>query len=221
MSSDKGFRTMSALIEALRRAEEGLRGGDLGLEGLDRAADEARELYERLVVLRHKAREQAQARPAMKGTPGEEPKPASPAPAQEAPTAGIRLDTKPQDPRQTSLIEAIAEKEDEPVMKTAAEYLREATSERKVPESLAEKMGKAHIHELAKAISLSHKFWFTAELFGGDAKAYEAGIASIDAAQDLASAQAYLDNEVLGKLKKAADPEALETFAELLQRRFT
>lgn len=220
MSSDKGFRTMSALVEALRKAEEGLRGGNLGLEALDRAADDAREFYERLVVLRHKAREQAQMKPMVKEPPAPEPKASAPEPAPEPTAPSIRLDTKPPDARQTSLIEAIAEKEEEPVMKTAAEYLKEATTSKKAPESVAEKMGKAHINELGKAISLSHKFWFTAELFGGDAKAYEAGIARIDAANDLENAQAFLDHE-LGKLKKAADPEALETFTELLQRRFS
>lgn len=220
MSSDKGFRTMSALVEALRKAEEGLRIGNLSLDGLDRATDDAREFHERLVVLRHKAREQAQSRPVPQAAPAAEPvAPAQEAPP-EAPAAAIRLDTKPPDSRQTSLIEAIAEKEEEPVMKTAAEYLKDAASPKKAPESVAEKMGKAHINELGKAISLSHKFWFTAELFGGDAKAYEAGIARIDAATDLDSAQDYLDNEVLAKLKKAADPEALETFTELIQRRF-
>lgn len=210
---------MSALVEAVRKAEEGLRTGSIGLDGLDRATDDAREFYERLVVLRHKAREQAKAKPvAAAATP--EPLVKAAEPPVDAPSPGIRLDTKPQDPRQTSLIEAIAENEEEPVMKTAAEFLKETAAPKKVPESLAEKMGRAHIDDLGKAISLSHKFWFTAELFGGDTKAYEAAIARLNGFNDMGDAQAFLDNEVVGKLKKAADPEALETFTELLQRRF-
>ncbi|MBK7945833.1 MAG: hypothetical protein IPJ85_11220 [Flavobacteriales bacterium] len=63
MSNDKGFRSMSALVDALRTAEEGLRKGTLPLTALDDAANDARELYELLIVLRHKAREATHAKP--------------------------------------------------------------------------------------------------------------------------------------------------------------
>ena len=38
--------------------------------------------------------------------------------------------------------------------------------------------------------------------------------------KDMADAQGYLKAEVLGKLKKAPDEEALAAFQELLQRRY-
>lgn len=230
---------MNALVESLRKAEEGLRKGTLGADDLDRATVDARELYERLVVLRHKSRESMQGKARERGKPTEpkavaavaEPAPApapapSPAPALNPAESAIRLDTRPQDPRQTSLIEAIADttEPEPPVMRTAAEYLKEAATatatKTKAPETLAEKLEKARIPDLSKAISLSHKFWFTAELFGGDGKAYEQGIGKLNSAKDMTEAQAILDNHVLAGLKKPADPEAIETFTELLQRRF-
>lgn len=246
MSNDKGFRSMSVLVDGLRKAEEGLRGGALPLGALDAAVNDARELYERLVVLRHKAREAAQAKAAASAAaaaPASAPAPtagaaASPPPtsapkaaqAEPAAPAPIRLNTQPAAPRQTTLEEAIAEKEEAaPVMKTAAEYLKEAqatgaaapvSSAARSAESIAEKLERARIPDLAKAISLSDKFWFTKELFGGDAKAYEVGVSLLNSAKDLGEAKAFLKDELLAKLKAPPDAEALEAFTELIERRF-
>ncbi|MBK9175120.1 MAG: hypothetical protein IPM46_02050 [Flavobacteriales bacterium] len=240
MSNDKGFRPMNALVESLRKAEDGLRIGTLGAEDLDQATVDARELYERLVVLRHKSRENLRGK-AKEPAESSEPKatvtqpaaapamapPPPPVPAPKPAESTIRLDTRPQDPRQTSLVEAIADEAEPepPVMRTAAEYLKEAAAatatKAKAPETLAQKLEKARIPDLSKAISLSHKFWFTAELFGGDGKAYEQGIGKLNGAKDVKEAQTILESDVLATLKKPADPEAVETFTELLQRRFS
>lgn len=248
MSDDKGFRKMGDLVEALRHVELALRNGTLGIAGLDQACIDARDLYERLVVLRHKAREKKTVDGAgngtdllapMKGVGGEQKDlervvvtPATPTDAtkERVPTDNsqqasvIRLDTRPLEPRQTSLIEAIEATESEPApsAKTAREYLKE-TKEAKVkaPATLAEKLEKAHIEDLGKAISISHKFWFTAELFNADPTAYETGVELLNSAADFSEAKAFFDSEVASKLKKPADPEALTTFLELLHRRFS
>lgn len=215
MSDDKGYRPMTALIASLQRAAEGMQSGSLGLDGLDRAVGDARELYERLVVLRHKAREHAHVK-ASKAVPPPEPPPAPIPPAPAPPT--IRLDTRPADPRQISLIEAITDTVEEKPPQPAAKPTPPPAA--KAPESLAERLEKARISDLGKAISVSHKFWFTAELFGGDKGAYESGIARLNAAADAQGAMAILEGELLAKLQKPPAPEALETFIELLQRRF-
>ncbi|MFZ1694050.1 MAG: hypothetical protein WAT74_12695 [Flavobacteriales bacterium] len=259
MSNDKGFRSMSALVEALGKAEEGLRKGTLPLTALDEAANDARELFERLVVIRHKARESAHARasaetekPKAAPAPVEKavaavPPPAPPPPAPiaqpvaesaappepKAAETAIRLNTRPVAPRQTDLEEAIAStSEPEPVMKTAAEFLREAqaaktaapqtvqAAQAKPVTSVAEKLERARIADLPKAIALSDKFWFTKELFGGDAKAYEVGVSLLNSAKDLGEAQAFLKEELLAKLKTPPDPEAVDAFTDLIERRF-
>lgn len=253
MSNTKAFRTMSDLIDGLQRAEAGMRGGSLSLEALDNASADARELYERLIVLRHKAREHAIGKPALEAKPDAagkkqsalpleadrnpepiilEAKPAAPvstAPKPEAPTAPatpapIRLNIRPSEQRQEEEAEA------EPsVMKTAAEYLKEAqaakgataqTSATKSAESVAEKLERAKITDLSKAITLSDKFWFIKELFGGDAKAYEVGVSLLNSAKDQAEAKSFLNDELLTKLKNPPDAEALEAFTELIERRF-
>lgn len=182
MGEENVYHRTADLIEALVAAQRDLEQGRLDLHGLDHACDTARELYERLVVVRHKVREQR--------TPGR----AAPAASQEP----IRLDTRPTVlPGQTSLIDAIA----------ATEQEQSATATRPVK-------------DLAKAISLNHKFWFTAELFNGDRQAYEQAIARLNAAPDKASALDMLREEVMARLDKEPDAEALAAFTELLERRF-
>jgi hypothetical protein len=252
MSNDKGFRSMSALVEALRKAEEGLRGGTLPLTALDEATNDARDLFERLIVLRHKAREAAQgkaqqgaavqpappretrpapspvgaAKPAVVQDARESaPSPAAPAPATNPAPSPIRLNTRPADPDPA----ATPKEEVAPVMKTAAEYLKEAQTSKPAPamaaparaaESVAEKLERARIADLAKAISLSDKFWFTKELFAGDAKAYEVGVSLLNSAKDVSEAQSFLKDELLTKLRTPPDAGALEAFSELIERRF-
>ena len=224
MADDKGFRKMNELVAALAVVERQLASGEMDIAGLDAACNDARELYERLVVLRHKAREAALS---LSTRPKEHTAPPTAAGHRERSEAAdplaIRLDTRPESaPRQTSLIEAIEASEEKPARTPAATPSRPADkpASTKAP-TLAEKMERAAIPDLSKAISLSHKFWFVAELFNGDRINYEKSIAKLNAFPDLAAAQAFIDTEIIAKMKKPADPEALATFSELVQRRYS
>jgi hypothetical protein len=232
MGKDKGFRTIQELVSALTDAERGLTSGELDLEGLETACSDARELYERLVVLRHKAREAALTPPTRSAAP-------TPTSKENRPTEerkvseplSVRLDTRPPvvSPRQTSLIEAIEATADAEVThERTAEMMAvpeapskpTGTTAPKGPTTLAEKLEKASISDLSKAISLSHKFWFVAELFGGDRITYDKSIGLLNALGDKEKAIVYMETEVLAKLKKPADPEALATFMDLIERRY-
>jgi hypothetical protein len=231
MGKDKAFRNMNELLAELSRAERELASGALGVEGLEVACADARELYERLIVLRHKARETVVA-PVAKAVEREEPAPAV-AKEPAADPSAIRLDTRPPEvsPRQVSLIEAIEATEStkaeaapppppKPPKPAPAPKATVQTEPKKAAPTLAEKLEQAAITDLAKAISLSHKFWFVAELFNGDRITYDKSIDLLNGMTDGAAAQAFFEAEVLAKLRKPADPEALATFAELLKRRY-
>lgn len=236
MPTDKAFRTMNDLVNALAKTETALAAGALDLGGLETACADARELYERLVILRHKAREatvQAGHIPPHRpetAAPPDHTAVATPPVAQVAEPSAIRLDTRPPEaaPRQVSLIEAIEASEKLPEMTAAPEeaaqtrepQLTPAPSGPQVPSTLAEKLEKASIPDLAKAISLSHKFWFVAELFNGDRITYDKAVDRLNAMGGLAEAEAFIQAEVLTKLTKPADPEALATFNELVKRRY-
>ena len=266
MSNDKGFRTMSDLVEAMLDAESGLRNGSLGIEKLDRACDDARELYERLVVIRHKAREATKPKEAAapatttskpvaveqpKATapvvPAPQPKPApapapvvaKPAPAPVAidapvpvaakpivapvPATAIKLDMRPQETREEDVAVAVAPKADGTVMRTAAEFLKAAEAARAnvaKPTSIAEKLEKAHIDDLGKAISVSDKFYYTKVLFNNDKGAFERTVQKLNSAKDMEEATALLDGSMSAEARKSENPEARASLIEVLQRRF-
>ena len=105
MSETNPTERMHLLWDSVRQALRDLDAGKLDLDGLDRASADAQALYERFIVLRHKAREAKRvaesAPPVVK-----EPPPVIAPP--ELPS--LRLDTRPTEVpiRQTSLIDAIA-----------------------------------------------------------------------------------------------------------------
>lgn len=236
MSESTPTGRLHELIEALQRTVRELESGTLTPEGLDQAAENARGLFERFVVLRHKARE-ASLRPTADHL---EPPPVIAPP--ELPS--LRLDTRPTEvsPRQTSLIDAIAETETKPARKAPAVAKQappeppsaEAPAAAPVPKprttkpaeapkgpSLADKLEHAPVADLHKAIALSQKFWFVAELFGGQRERYEKAIDSINAMGSLEEARTFVANEVLAKVTgRPPAEEAVQAFSELVQRRF-
>jgi hypothetical protein len=247
MSTERGYTRINELVAALNAAMLDMEQGRLGAQGLERTTEDARELYERLVVLRHKVRE---ARAALSAKSAE----AAPAPLAVAPEAPapprtevverppMRLDTRPDmSPRQTSLIDAIAEHDEVPAVEIKVQEQEKPKLQEQAPmqtkpaeqekpkaqapapakgPSLAEKLEHAPISDLGKAITLSQKFLFLAELFGGQKEEYEKAISAINGHAFFAEAKQYLDAEVLTKLKKAPDPEALSSFMDLVERRF-
>lgn len=250
---------MHQLLANLEQALRDLDAGNLDLDGLDKASKQAQSLYERLVVLRHKAREGQ--RPKASSTPlsvVKEPQAIS------AELPSMRLDTRPSEtsPRQTSLIDAIAETETKPAKK-AVPAIAEKTpaapvseekpiaqppmapisievksfdmggntpprskptkpAEKTTPKgpTLADKLEHAPVTDLHKAIALSQKFWFVAELFAGQRERYEKAIDSINGLKTLEDATAFVATEVLSKTGKPPAEDAVKAFSELVERRF-
>ncbi|MBK9421982.1 MAG: hypothetical protein IPN44_13185 [Flavobacteriales bacterium] len=111
MSDKKGHERMQELTDSLSSAMGRLQEGKLGPEELEQATTDARLLFERLVVLRHKLREAAV------GHNTKSPVQSDVAPVAEPTMSPMRLDTRPPEApaHQTSLIDAIAETESIPV----------------------------------------------------------------------------------------------------------
>lgn len=229
---DDGHPTerMRQLASAITKALDQLDAGTLDAGELERVVGQAQALYERLVVLRHKARERNSGGPAAPERPTELP--------------SVRLETRPPDvsPRQTSLIDAIAESESTPGRPAQAPPTpppappappaaptppKSADRPPKPPAkpaprsaSLADRMEHAPVTDLHKAIALSQKFWFVAELFEGRRERYEKTIDAINACKDAAEAKALVARDVLGVLRKPPGEDALHAFMELVERRF-
>lgn len=229
MAQNRASDRMNELIRSVQRALALLEEGKLGLPELEQCADDARAIYERLVVLRHKAREahvEAGKQAAIAEAKVVE------ATVAEAP---IRLDTRPPEvlPQQTSLIDAIAETEAAPApVRVAPEPVKaEAPKPPKAkpaavsvanerPSTVADKLEHAPVADLRKAIALSQKFWFVAELFSNERDRYEKAIDAINGMKSANEADAYVRDEVLAKLAKPPGDEVARAFQELIQRRF-
>lgn len=230
MAETKASDRMNELIRSLQQAMDRLQGGQLTLEELEQATGQAQALYERFVVLRHKAREAAVG--AVKQPESPQPKAEEPKAEEEEPS--IRLDTRPPDisPQQTSLIDAIAETESLNAMAAEAKPTQAKPAQAPKPKAakqdapgrpvtVADKLEHAPVADLRKAIALSQKFWFVAELFANDRKRYEEAIDALNAMTGLEEADTYLKTEVIAKLPTPPGEEVAATFTELLQRRYS
>ena len=220
---------MRQLWASVEQALRDLEVGKLDRDGLERATSDAHALYERLVILRHKARE---AKPVATGGAAALDLPPV-TPPEELPS--LRLDTRPTEaqPRQTSLIDAIAETETPPPAKPSPpEHVRGTsipptrpprTGDKSPPKgpSLADKLERAPINDLHKAIALSQKFWFVAELFGGQRERYEKAIDTINALGSLEEARSFVNKEIVSKAARPPAEDAQQAFNELVERRFT
>lgn len=235
MSGNTPAGRMHEIVERLSQALRELDSGQLDLAGLEQACADAQSLYERLVVLRHKAREGVRtAAPAGEASstasPETEPKATSDMPP-------LRLETMPgtPPPRQTSLIDAIAETETPPpapAKATPPEHVRGTSQPPRKPErtgpatsgrggaTLGDKLERAPIADLHKAIALSQKFWFVAELFGGHRDRYEQAVDAINALTSADEARAFIAAEVVAKAPRKPAEDALNAFNELVERRF-
>ncbi len=249
MPQQKALERMNELIRSLQQAIGRLGEGKLDLPELEQCAEDARALYERLVVLRHKAREAAvvAGKKEAANTAGVRPATVEEAIAEaDVKESVIRLDTRPAElsPHQTSLIDAIAETETPPVSKPTTEAATPPRPAAEAPKpsaqpkpkppkvipvkekqeqpiSVADKMEHAPVADLRKAIALSQKFWFVAELFGGERDRYEKAIDAINGMGSKEEAEAFMRTEVTGKLPKPPGEEVAATFTDLLQRRFS
>lgn len=237
MPQQKASDRMNELIHSVQQALGRLGEGKLSLPELEQCTEDAGAIFERLVVLRHKAREahvHAEKRPAPPAAPAP---PAVAADVQEvASVQPMRLDTRPPEssPHQTSLLDAIVETETDAGAKGVREAPEAPASPPKPPKvrpapaagkaerpvSVADKLEHAPVADLRKAIALSQKFWFVAELFGGDRDRYEKAIDALNGMGSLAEAEAYLRTEIAAKQAKPPGEEVASTFMELLQRRF-
>ncbi len=270
MNEGKNYTRIGDLAKGIATDIGKLEEGKLPLPELESLADRARELHERLIVLRHKAREARVVSPVVDVPVIAAPKAiveVAPPVVHEPPT--MRLDTAP---KQTSLIDAIAEVEvpaqkvtkpqaapvpmqdsapeeekppaapykPEPPLPSAKDpkpqgpRVESGTTPLKVGQrveakpvvpttkqaaSVGEKLERSPIADLGKAVALSQKFWFVAELFSGDRNAYERAIDELNKAAGREEAKAYLKEEVVGKLKNPPGEDVLAAFNELIERR--
>lgn len=225
--SDIEYQSISHLSGQLHQQILHLEEGEMELEELQLALDNAREIYERLVVLRYRAYDE------LVHTTREMPMSAE--------------TVVPELPAQESLVEVsetpfIEEQEvvvdEEVIPVTEPESLFDAVDNvqpQPAPiveqvttpaiqkpvehESIGEKLSKSPIPDLKRAIGLNQKFLFINTLFAGDAIAYDETLSEINAMQSYADAESKC-SELRLKYKWSDEEPTTVQFEDLVERRF-
>ena len=242
-----GHRNLSKLGKDVQDRIKRLEFGELKASELDELVEDARDLYDRLTVLRYRYYdEKVKAKKKKENLKGEIPllfKMEGDAEANEEKD----IPNNPEiSPNQTSLIDAIEEIQTEDVSEPVQEEksepketkkeakkpkvetpkVEELNFDQEVPvstdeeESLVEKMERAPITNLKKEIALNQKFRFINELFDGKADEYNSLINQIDSASDLDAAMKLVNEQGRSKYSWNEEIEEVEQFTDLVERRF-
>ncbi|NNE54754.1 MAG: hypothetical protein HKN32_01945 [Flavobacteriales bacterium] len=225
MASEEQYRSLTELVSELQKEIDKIHAGAQDAAQLTQLVDDARELYERLLIIRHKVyenlSEESQEEVSIPfSIPSEdedlvEEVAEDLVEEQEAdpdvvlPEDSIEEVEEMNDAKQTSLIDAIQEEE-----KSLVDQFAEDSEE----QSLAERLERSPIDDLPKAIGLNQKFLFINELFAGDTETYDSAIQELNSCSDI--------GEALTKLKDIQNGTTWENeavaseFNELIQRRY-
>ncbi len=240
------FIPLQSLAQQLADQLNGLYSGKNKKDSLEQMVNNSRELYERLIVLRHKAYEQEvqpiqqesievempvftlnmesqeNEVPAMEPETSiafetEEEVSAIPAPIE------IEIEAEPEtDTRQVNLMDMIEEVIQEKTSTPAEENtpiisLNEILAQQQTQHTILKALEKAPIEDLKKSITMNQRFQFARELFKGDSEQYELSISELNNASS-EKAMEVLDNM---KRKWGWDTTSIAyiELEELVQRR--
>jgi hypothetical protein len=240
------FIPLQSLAQQLADQLNGLYSGQNKKDSLEQMVNHSRELYERLIVLRHKAYE-VDVRPENNQPTFE---PISEITLEELPVFEIELPEnneveQPENDVATFELEADIEEEESPIdidtrQVNLMDMIEEVTQSQNTPAPTAEentpiislndilaqqqtqhtilkRLEKAPIDDLKKSITMNQRFQFARELFMGDSEQYEISIS------DLNNASGEKAMEILDQLKKKFNWDtasiAYIELEELVQRR--
>ena len=98
--------------------------------------------------------------------------------------------------------------------------LNDRIGRNKLYASLSSKLQKNPINDLPKAIGINERFLFIKELFNNDSKAYAEAIKKLNGLQNFAEADHILHEELAVKYNWKPESNAVQSFLELIQRRY-
>jgi len=213
------FKTLKNLVGSLSDKLHKLSEGELNLEEIESLTENARELYERIVVIRYKSYESISSTLVQ---------------TQKDPISSEDTDIIEKDPEEMMMFdfssnddiptnsETVKSKEKEKVPQINKEEKNEASLNdnfKKTDGSVAGKFEKAPIADLKEHIGINRKFLYVNELFKGDSSMYNATIDKLNSYNSV--------KEALEKVNSLAeengwDPEniAVSGFIELVERRY-
>ena len=245
MNKKKRFMTIQDIIEQLEEFGTKLEGGRLGDEEVIEMADLSRDLYERLVVIRHKSYENL-IREEKEAETVEEPE-ASPVPEEVH-----EPEPSPVASEKEIISEAISDKEPEsesdldeevsgPVIpmgsaeispnqislidsieeiKRMEQSLNDKFQEKSDEKSLAQKLKQKPIGDLQTSIGINLKFRFISQLFNDDQVAFEASVVKLNSFGSYIEADEYIQNTLSEQYGWNPKDPVVKELVDLAQRRY-
>ncbi len=239
------FKSIPELIQSLNHLALRINKGSVGLDEFENTLNDARELYERLVILRYKAIEDRN----LMGMPSSPQKseaspPDSKSSIVEEPTLAARqislIDSIEEISRETEpeIREEQVKKEqpaqpvvhrDPPVKKESpvaevvppvAQRKEKAQPQSTLPDSVADKLSQTKIDDLTVAIGLNQKFQFIKELFNGDSKAYNEAVKSLNQCENLQQAKQRVTTDLMKSYEWDEENRVTVAFLNLIERRY-
>lgn len=236
--------TIQDIINQLEELGTKLEAGRLGSEEVIQMADLSRDLYERLVVIRHKSYEDL-----IREERGAE--------VVEEPAAGpldetLEPETPPVSSENEVITEAISEKEPEPQPDTTEEVsgpaipmgsaeispnqislidsieeikqmeqsLNEKFQEKSDEKSLSQRLKQKPIADLVRAIGINQKFRFISQLFNNDQAAFETSVSKLNSFGSYIEADEYIQNTLSEQYGWNPKEPVVKELVDLAQRRY-
>jgi hypothetical protein len=223
------FESMQELVNSLTKQLSVLESGHLSSSKLDKMVNNSREIYERLLVIRHKAYEAY-------GKNGSELKLTIDAIVHDSDSQSIVIDSSPKKvepfklnfaPRQNdltknqiSLIDSIEEINKQQKESCVTKTLHDKLVDKVEVSTLAEKMERLPIGDLKKAIGLNQKFLFINELFNKDQDVFESSLSTLNNFSSVIEADNFINNNLKARFNWDTSNENVKEFFELVERRY-
>lgn len=224
------FQSLKELTTALSEKLDKLASGKLKLDEIEKITDQARELYERLVVIRYKSYETMDVA-SNKVVPAIEPEAAAPiiettntdSDEEELMMFDFTTEELVADGHTENKVQKEEPNKVESEKKTVAENGNKDNSLndnfKKKDGSFARKFQKAPIEDLKEHIGINRKFLYVNDLFKGDSNAYNLAIGLLNSCSSKTEAFKHVDQIKLEQSWDIENPTVIG-FIELVERRY-
>jgi hypothetical protein len=215
------YQNLNALVEEIRSELLKLENSELSLADVDAIQTNARELYDRLTVLKYLAMErladEPEPEPNIDKDQGDDSVDVDMAPIK------LKLGNAEKNipENQTSLLDAIEESDVEKKPdESMSENLNQKLAVPSESKSIADKLKSQPISDLVAAIGINQKFLFMNDLFKGERDEFHHSMGELNKFDSFLDADNYIRNNLMAKYSWDMESPSAIRFMELIERRY-
>ncbi len=213
------YQNLNALVEEIRSELLKLENSELSLADVDAIQANARELYDRLTVLKYLAMERLVDDP-------------QPNVDKDQDNDSVDVDMNPIKLKlgnsekkipenQTNLLDAIEESGvEDKVEESDLGSLNQKLADASESKSIAEKLKSQPIPDLIAAIGINQKFLFMNDLFDGERDEFHNSLGELNKFDSFLDADNYIRNNLMSKYSWDMESPSAIRFMELIERRY-